>query len=304
MNSPIKRRALAGILAVLFSGLADAQTTQSSSKFLRFLPDARGGGQLQTSIITYRNRAGQTVDLIAAVHIADASYYADLNQRFKQYDTVLYEMVKPRDMAPTARPTSRPGGITRPLGWVAFLQQGLKNMLELSYQLEEVDYSPANFVHADLDIDTFLDMQAARGESFMTLMFQQMMHEMAQEQPTSTVDVAGLLAALQSPDRAKQLKLVLAKEFNNMDAMLANFGGPDGTVIVTERNRQALKILRQRIDRGDKNVAIFYGAAHLNEMEKDLTGLMGFEQVGEPKWLKAWDMIGVTPATRPAAIAK
>ena len=101
-----------------------------------------------------------------------------------------------------------------------------------------------------------------------------------------------------------QLKLVLARQFNQMDDMV-NGGALAGSVILSERNRAALRVLRQRLDAGDKKIGIFYGAAHLTEMEKDMTGLMGFKQVGEPKWHVAWDMTKpqpklLEPSTRPA----
>src|SRR6476620_10658752 len=70
-------------------------SSSESSKFLRFVDDAHGGGRLEASVVTYRNAKGQTVDLIAAVHIADAGFYHDLDQSFRSYDSLLYEMVKP-----------------------------------------------------------------------------------------------------------------------------------------------------------------------------------------------------------------
>jgi hypothetical protein len=72
-------------------------------------------------------------------------------------------------------------------------------------------------------------------------------------------------------------------------------------VIITERNKAALKVLKDRLAKGDKKIGIFYGAGHLTSMEKTLTNEMGFSQVGEPKWLTAWNMQAPTsqPTTRP-----
>lgn len=311
-----------GAIALLMASLVNAQTTQPGSKFLRFVADQNGGGVLQTSIVTYRNEQGKTVDLIGAVHIADQRYFKDLSETFKGYDALLYELVKPKDVVPgQPRPQGQPQG-ERPLQWVGTMQQMLKEALELTFQLDEIDYARPNMVHADLDTETFMQMQADRGESILTLMLQQMIREMARPQPAAgavvggagmeAMDVAGFLMALQSPDRSRQLKLMLARQFNQMDSMLGGLGGPGGTVIVTERNRAALTTLQKRLSAGDRNVGIFYGAAHLSEMEKDLTGPMGFKQVGEPKWITAWDMAapagargaanGVRPATRPTSL--
>ena len=90
---------------------------------------------------------------------------------------------------------------------------------------------------------------------------------------------------------------MLAKQFEQMDDMLSAIEGPKGSVILTERNRAALKVLEERIKLGDDKLAIFYGAGHFKGMEKILTEEMGFKQVGEPKWITAWDLTSAT--TRP-----
>ncbi|MEM6313496.1 MAG: hypothetical protein AAF743_05390, partial [Planctomycetota bacterium] len=66
--------------------LADAPVADGE-KFLRFEPIGNGG-ELQTSIVSYRNDAGQTVDLIGAVHIGDTAYFQTLNDRFADYDAL------------------------------------------------------------------------------------------------------------------------------------------------------------------------------------------------------------------------
>jgi len=291
---------LAWWIAIWNGAGAAAQATRpgdgpADSKFLRFMPDDRGGGRLEASVVSYQNGDGVTVDLIAAVHVADVAFYRDLDKSFARYDALLYEMIKPRDMDPATRPSKRyrpAAGQHRSMGWVTMLQQFMKTALDLSFQLEQIDYTAPNFVHADLDSETFQRMQADRGESMLTLMLQQMLRELSRgEQATAAEpDLPAIIQALQSPDRSRQLKLVLARSFSQMDQMLAGLGGPNGTVIVDERNRAAMRVLKQRIAQGDRRLGIFYGAAHLKGMERILTSEMGFKQVGEPKWNTAWDM--------------
>jgi hypothetical protein len=270
------------------------------------VPDAQGGGVLQTSIVTYRNDAGATVDFIAAVHIADPQFFHDLDNRFKQYDALLYEMVKPKDYVPGAeRPATRPSSSARNMGWVGMVQRFMKQSLDLAFQLDEINYSAPNFVHADLDVDTFFQMQEDRGESMLSLMIQSMLNEMARQNEqigAAPPGVMDLIAALQSPDRSRQLKLLLAKQFNQIDEMMGGLDGPNGSVIISERNKAALKVLKERLAKGDKKLGIFYGAGHFASMEKTLTGEMGFKQSGDPQWITAWNMKAPTsqPATRPA----
>lgn len=305
--------------ALLVSGmcLAEPASTRSArgepepSKFIRFVPDQSGGGELQVSIVSYRNAEGVTVDLIGAVHIADPAYFSGLNQRFDSYDSVLFEMVRPRGMTrmPSTREANADAGAQPPprggrsLGLVRTLQQFLREQLDLEFQLEGIDYDKPNFVHADLDVETFLEMQEQRGESMMKLMLQAMLRELGRGPRSGAAqpNVFELLAALRAPDRARQLKLVLAKQFTQMEDLLGSWDGPKGSVILTERNKAAMKVLRDQIAKGDRKLGVFYGAGHLKGMERILTEEMGFRQAGEPQWLTAWDVTTAEqPATAPA----
>ena len=66
-----------------------------------------------------------TVALIGAVHIGDVAYYRQLNEYFKQYDALLYELVAP---AGTVVPRGRGTSNAHPVG---LLQNGIKRLLEL-----------------------------------------------------------------------------------------------------------------------------------------------------------------------------
>lgn len=277
---------------------AQADPIDAGSKFLRYTTDDATGPRLQTSVVTYRNKAGQTVDLIGAVHIADKAYFDALNEAFKGYDVVLYEMVKPREVKNPSEKRGQPAkGVSRAgqMNFVHTLQRFMQSNLELDFQLDRIDYGAANFVHADLDSQEFLEMQQQRGESMLSLMVESMMRELQNPRAGGGADAPGvmdLINALQAPDRARQLKIVLAKQFNDMDRAM---GAMEGSVIIDERNHRALKVLKEQLDEGKKNVAIFYGAGHFASMEKQMTDLMGFEQVGDPRWITAWDLKGEAP---------
>lgn len=284
---------------------------EAPSKFLRFVPDEHGGGTLQASTVRFVNADGVVVDLVAAIHIAEPSFFQALDESFAEYDAVLYELVAPSEMLvpatqgssarvlrdPSAsRPAgSRPTTRRRPqrsLAWVGGLQQGMKDALKLSFQLEGIDYRRPNFIHADLDAETFQDLQQERGESMFTIMLNAMLKEMSNPGAGAAGPGLGdILFAMRSPDRARSLKLLLARQFGKLDEQMAGLDGPNGSVILTERNKACLKVLRQQLAEGDKrNLAIFYGAAHLKGIEQVMTKELGFRQVGPPFWRVAWDM--------------
>lgn len=70
---------------------------------------------------------------------------------------------------------------------------------------------------------------------------------------------------------------------------MSSLDGPDGSTIVTERNKKALAVLRREREAGKRRVAIFYGAAHLPDMEKRLLDEFGMRRA-ETRWLTAWDL--------------
>lgn len=90
------------------------------------------------------------------------------------------------------------------------------------------------------------------------------------------------------PDGERQFKAVIAKQLDGMEANAMGLNGPNGSVIVTERNKAAMKVLADTMAAGKKNIAIFYGAAHMDDMSQRLADL-GFTPTGTD-WRMAWDL--------------
>jgi hypothetical protein len=305
--------ALAALLVLSFLNAARAEDKAAAAKkaepekYVRFVDDGHGGGRLETAAVTFRNPAGQTVKLVAAVHIGETAYYQELNKAFEKDDAVLYELVKEKDAV-----LPRPGELKErkqepgenPIG---DFQRFLKDSLKLDYQLDVIDYTRPNFVHADLDRATFEKMQADRGESMTTLMLKQFMAAMNDpkkfaggQQGTTEDMLKDAVKLLTRPDMERQLKLYVARQMDDLERMTAGLEGPDGSVILTERNKACMKVLSDTLGSGKKNISIFYGAAHLPDMAKRLRA-MGFEPVAS-EWHMAWDLAIRTD--EPSAIEK
>ena len=272
----------------------DADRQATAADFIRFKSDPNGGGVLQTSIVRYADDSGDTVDLIGAIHIADHAYYELLNERFKGYDSLLYEMVKPKDVDLARRAEGQGGGGGGGgLNIIHVLQKTMQTVLDLSYQLDDVNYRAENFVHADMDLETFTRRQDETGQGFLEMMIKQMLNGMSNPQkaddavqPPSFLEI---MDAFNAPDRARRLKLLFAQQLSHADDMMEQLTGDQPSVIVDERNAAAFKVLDQRLAGGEKHLALFYGAAHLKKMAGMLQD-RGFHEVGEPEWLTAWDM--------------
>lgn len=252
--------------------------------YLRYVEDKDGSSSLQTAICTFTNAAGATVDLVGAVHIADKTYFTDLNQRFKGYDAVLYELV--------GGPMPKEGNLSdRPqdpkLAWIASMHQRLQKSLALSSQLHEIDYRAANFVHADMTLEQFHAAREQKSESFLGLLFKAM-DVQSQLDSSGGPGLVKLLEILVREDSADDLKRMIGREFDSMENLIAGLEAGEGTVIITERNRIALEVMQAQLKKGKQRLAIFYGAAHLPVMEKELLKL-GFTKT-KTEWVKAWAM--------------
>ncbi|MGB7161216.1 MAG: hypothetical protein WBD40_24365 [Tepidisphaeraceae bacterium] len=285
----------AALIVMTFGGAvravadAPAPATRPSDdvRFLRFIGDARNGGTLETGDVLFRNDAGVEVRLVAAVHIAEQGYFDRLNEKFKGSDAVLYEMVKLKGSPPPV-PGAPPGDHA-----IAQLQQFLKDRLNLSFQLDVIDYRKPNFVHADMDAEDFLAMQEKRGESFASIILASMLEALTNptavaamndpEQPQTMLDL------LSRPDGERQLKLLIARQLGDLEASAMGLKGLNGTVILTERNKAVITKLKETLAKRDaKRIAIFYGAAHMPDLAKQIEA-MGFKPVSTD-WYEAWDV--------------
>lgn len=224
------------------------------------------------------------VDLIGAVHVGEPAYYDQLNELFKTYDVVLYELVAPEG-------TRVKPGQTRASGNpVSFLQHIMKDVLNLEFQLDGIDYTPANLVHADMSPEEFSKSMQDRGESFVSMFFRMMLDSMSAqakkggEGSPSEVD---LLVALIAKDRAYRMKRILAEQFESMEDQMSSLNGPQGSTLITERNKRALAVLRRQMDAGKRRIAIFYGAGHLSDMARRLEADFGLRPDSQ-RWLAAW----------------
>ncbi len=267
-----------------------ASDKTASTRFLRLVRDNnQQPTAMEASIVRHKSRrgdqSGPTVDLVSAVHVADKSYYAALNREFRKYDVVLFELV-------AAKGTKVPRGGGKSDHPVSLLQNMMKNVLELEFQLDAIDYTQQNMVHADMSPEQFAASMRDRNESVLAMFFRMFGYAIARQgQETERSPDAEMLLALFDKNRALALKRVVAEQFQDMDGTLSALEGPDGSTIIAERNKVALSVLRKQIAAGKKKIAIFYGAGHMPDFQKRLEKDFGLTPT-DTRWLKAWDLQG------------
>lgn len=273
---------------------ADSAKPQAAGddEWVRSLRDDKGAvTALQTAIGRYEGTppgaaSPVRVDLVGAIHVGDRSYYRKLNRQFRGYDAVLYELVAPEG---TVVPKGGRVGSDNPLG---AMQNGMKGLLDLDHQLEVVDYTQPNFVHADMSPDQLFATMKARDEGLLKLYFRMMGQGIAEQTKAASKGESAefdLMKAMFSSDRPRRMKMALAGQLTQLEGLLTSFGGEKGTTLIHERNRTAMDVLAREIAAGKQSLAVFYGAGHLTDMDKRLRERFGLRQTGK-EWVTAWDL--------------
>ena len=289
----MKRYSLLALLTFLlpaFLVAADAKKEPAFSDFIRITKpeEQRLPVSYDTAVARFADEKNNVeVHLIGAVHIGDKEYYLGLNEIFKQYDAVLYELVAEEGTTPAR---DRVGN--EPQGMLSALQSGMGTALALEHQLDHIDYRAGNMIHADLSPSEFARRMADRGD--LVQMFYRAMvlgvRKSGGDAQKEELRMQGrLLGTFFASDPKLSLKRVLAEEMiNQLDEAGWVIGG-EGSAIITDRNEAALTVLRRELDNGKKKIAIFYGAAHLPEFAKSLEKDFQMEQKGID-WIIAWDL--------------
>lgn len=290
----------------------------SADSFIRVDENA-SAARLQTAVTRFE-KGDESVELIGAIHIADKAYYKMLGTRFEGYDSLLFEMVggdriaraadKPAAPVETAvgdstaaasvpktapaAPAAAAAPVAKEKGLAGLRQiySMVARFLNLSGQVENIDYTAKNFVHADLSLAEFNRLQAERGESLIG--FAMKAGKAANEgKQAAEPDTIELLKAMLSGS-SNRVKLQIVHTLGQADDQIGALAGE--SVIISDRNQRCMDVMTRELGAGHKKLGIFYGAAHFPDMEKRLLEL-GFKRTTQ-EWLTAWDI--PKPAAKPA----
>ncbi|MBQ17585.1 MAG: hypothetical protein CMJ65_10715 [Planctomycetaceae bacterium] len=229
-----------------------------------------------------------TVDLIGVVHVGERSYYDRLNRQFEQYDALLYELVAQQG----ARPS--PKGKAASNNPAGFLQNAMKSMLRLEHQLENIDYTKKNFVHADLSPEEMAEAMRKRGDNGLTItlgiladMIRQQNLAGSRKKGAPAAEEVDFFTLLADPNGPVKMKRMMAEQMVTMDST-GGVGKTLDRILVQDRNEAAIKVFRQQVAKGKRRLGIFYGAAHMPDFHRRLAAL-GFRPQ-KISWATAWDL--------------
>ena len=278
----------ARLFVLLFCIAMNSLHAQEEPEYVRFLQgSAQWEGELQTAIVSFENEAGVQVNLVAAVHLGEEEYYAALNDYFSTQDLVLYELVAEPDQVPVR------GGSEPNSSLIGFIQQAMAGFLNVGFQLDEIDYTQPNFLHADLTPSQLDKLMASKNENFFTMFLNLAMAQIAEQnaspdEPLSSFTMMSLISAMNSENQNAAVKFLFAQELGRSGGVIVGEALEQQLTILGDRNKAALRVLGEALQNPDfRQISIFYGAAHMPGIEREISATMGFIRTGL-SWQSAW----------------
>jgi hypothetical protein len=243
---------------------------------------------LQTATVQFVGQPGTrydgaVVDLVGVVHIGQDEYYTELKEQLSKYDCVLYELVAPDGTR------IRPEDLEERRSILASVQTGMKDMLNLEYQLEKIDYMAENFRHADMSPEEFVEDLEKRGDSIWKMIARMLGAGIASQAKTGG-DAGLMMAMFSGKDRPMNMKRAMARQLVDIELVTAGMDDANGeNTLIKGRNRKAFEILKQELDAGKETIAVFYGAGHLPDMADRLENDFEMKPT-QTTWSNAWDL--------------
>lgn len=277
-------------LLAFCAAVPNASALPPQEKFVRISTTDTGASKALEVAISDYQIGGKTVSLVSAIHVADKDYYDQLNGMFKNYDLVLYELVAPKGVKPDPH--------VKRAGFLNWLQETFAKLLQVSLQLEEVDYSPNNFVHADASFDELIAEGERRGETLFSFLLKVISdifraQEALQNVPFQPKNQADALAVYFNPQRRREF-LAQSLAFFSEKSGLPGLEALE-PYILDFRNARVLEVLKEQLKRRKKkSYAIFYGAAHMPDLEKRIIAELHAERL-DTEWIPAWKLASDTP---------
>jgi hypothetical protein len=256
--------------------------------------------QLQVAVRQFvpHDRSQPVVWLAGVSHIGESNYYARLQKLLDAQDLVLFEGVTDRASRAAGRRT-----FDRSEEDLGSLQNTMAESLGLAFQLSSIDYERPHFRNSDLTIEEIAQLIAKEGTpggkpSKTMEEFQKLLEMMEGDSLVGALIGAGMKLIGSSPKLQAVMKLAMIEMLGRFKGDLSQFEGlpPEWQrileILVRARNDAVLKDLRVELGKRSsekKSIAVFYGAAHMEDLERRLMEEMNYRPARED-WLPAFSV--------------
>ncbi len=276
--------------------------------YLRAVDDEAGGRVLQIASRTLVSpeKQGPSVTLLGVSHLGNKTYYKEIQKKLDRADLVLFEGVGFGDKVPKKNVGSSNA--------VSEMQLSLARSMGLVFQLEAIRYDRAHFRNSDLSSESLMTrlkggpLKSGRslkeGSSEKSQVSGQENKELMEALSGNSFVLNFLGKALsffgKDPKFRALMKLAIVETLGAIEGdvtRLAESSGPDMEkfmkVLLEDRNTIVFRDLRKVLNGKNppKEIVVFYGAAHMPDLEKRLVEKLGFQSKRDD-WLVAF---GVNP---------
>ena len=177
------------------------------------------------------------------------------------------------------------------------IQTQLANALHVSFQLDEMDTTNPNWINADIDINELQSQLAEMGEDNAMIL------NLIEGDSFQAKLIGFVLKFVQrSPTMSSMMKLAMMDMLAMMETsdMLSQFEAIE-KVILLGRNDTVIEYLKEALENNPnaKDIAIFYGGAHMPGIEQTLINDLGYT-IDSTIWAPAMTLnikdTGMSPA--------
>lgn len=251
---------------------------------------------------------GPSISLVAAVHIGEKSYYRQIQQFLDKQDLVLYEGVRSSRSAGEGNSARVVGPrnssvAKKPIG----IQKKLSDALNLQYQMDGIHYNRPQFRNSDLDWDALNVLATKAGPNTQRLL-SELKNSVSGGPSVTRVDQIldkVLTFSTYTPLVATMLRRLLIRVLCTPDdvqnltrnaqakSSTPTFDKTLDSILINERNKAVLADIQAQLKTSKGNsrhsirsIAVFYGAAHMKDIEQYLISDLGYRPAGA-QWITA-----------------
>jgi hypothetical protein len=302
---------LGAVVLALAAFCVPAQSAESNEPkpYTRIVKPDTNTTELQISVRKFVpvQGAGPTIWLAAVMHVGDPSYYKKLQQFLEKQSVVLYEGINP-DAHPhhvheaDLQLTNAP--MAKDTNGNSSMQTVLAHSLGLVFQLDAIDYDRTNFLNSDLSIEQIQTIMAggrplvdADTKGAQSSPFNVLLQIMDGSSFIGSIFQAGLKFIGDNPQLQAVAKLTLIESIGRLEGNLSDVQGlpPEWKnllkVLIEARNQNLIKDLKEEMAKlpADGSVAVFYGAGHMDNMQKNITAALHYRPAGDI-WMTAFSV--------------
>jgi hypothetical protein len=278
---------LAPLFLCLVAVYAQAGSQRETHSFTRLVRPNKTTVVLETRAVKLVPEGGNgpVVWLVGAAHIGQSSYYKAIQKILDAQSLVLFEGVRPAKSPETVKASQNSS--SKPVEAFPTKDKSsyrlFADAVGLDFQLYDIDYSKKNFVNSDLSWAEVSSLSSKQGAATATKISG--IGRLLDAGSSEGQLLGTFLQQIKSdPGSQEAMRIVLAEALSTPGVLVSLLGEGTTDVLINRRNEKVLSDLDKR--KSVSSVAIFFGAAHMPDMEHRLISDKHYHEAQEI-WIPA-----------------